>query len=290
MSGMPEIIQRYLDDENVERVERDFKYLVSTKDRYFGELELAFRKGRLSLYYRGNSLATVSFRPDRMYRVETHRRFLKFLDEATRAPFQESGEYRRVEVDAAGAHRLLQRDNIDKLMKGIRDVNHSEETTFEQILITDNPPAPGFLLIDRQVRDLHMRRQLDLLGLRRLDDGRYGFVVLEVKMGNNTELSGAVANQLKCYVDHIGTPEYGDAWARCYEKNYSQKRRLRWIDDPMPLEIEIDGTQVEGLVVVGGYSRQARAQVKLLKATHPDLKVHVFGNGLLDERGMLVGA
>ena len=287
---MPEIIERYLDDENVERVERDFKYLLSAKNRYFGELELAFRKGRLSLYYRGNSLATISFRPEGMYRIETHQRFLKYLDEVTTAPFEESGEYRRAEVDAQGAHRILQRDNIDKLMKAIRDVNHSEETTFEQILITDNPPAPGFLLIDRQVRDLHLRRQLDLLGLQRLDDGRYGFVVLEVKMGNNKELSGAVADQLQCYVDHIRVPEHGNAWARCYERNYAQKRRLRWIDgDDMPAEIEIDGSQVEGLVVVGGYSQQAAAQVRLLKAAHPDLKVHVFGNGLLDKHGALLG-
>jgi hypothetical protein len=162
---MPESIERYLDDENVGRVERDFKYLLSAKNRYFGELELAFRKGRLSLYYRGNSLATISFRPEGMYRIETHHRFLRFLDDVTTAPFEESGEYRRVEVDAHGAHRILQRDNIDTLMKAIRDVNHSEETTFEQILITDNPPAPGFMLIDRQVRDRHLRRQLDLLGL-----------------------------------------------------------------------------------------------------------------------------
>jgi len=66
-------------------------------------------------------------------------------------------------------------------MKAIRDVNHSEELTFEQILIADNPPSRELLLIDRQVTDHHMRRRLDLLGLRRLESGRYGFVVIEVK-------------------------------------------------------------------------------------------------------------
>ena len=63
----------------------------------------------------------------------------------------------------------------------IRDINHSEDLTFEQILIADNPPSPEFLLIDRQVTDHHMHRRLDLLGLRRLEGGRHGFVVIEVK-------------------------------------------------------------------------------------------------------------
>jgi hypothetical protein len=84
-------------------------------------------------------------------------------------------------------------------------------------------------------------------------------------------------------------PEHGEAWARCYERNYAQKRRLRWIDDPMPLEIEIDGSAVEGLVVVGGYSRQAAAQVKRLKAERRELKVHVFDNRLVGEDGRLLG-
>jgi hypothetical protein len=84
-------------------------------------------------------------------------------------------------VDARAAHRILQGRNVGRLMKAIRDVNHSEELTFEQILIADNPPSRDFLLIDRQVTDHHMHRRLDLLGLRRLESGRYGFVVIEVK-------------------------------------------------------------------------------------------------------------
>ena len=67
-------------------------------------------------------------------------------------------------------------------MKAVRDVNHSEELTFEQILIADNPPSPGFLIIDRQVQDKHIQRRLDLLGLRHTESGKYRFVVVEVKL------------------------------------------------------------------------------------------------------------
>jgi len=66
-------------------------------------------------------------------------------------------------------------------MAGGIEVSHGEELTFEQILIADNPPSREFLLIDRQVTDHYMHRRLDLLGLRRPESGRYGFVVIEVK-------------------------------------------------------------------------------------------------------------
>ncbi|HZL05071.1 MAG TPA: hypothetical protein VFE45_06595, partial [Coriobacteriia bacterium] len=70
-----------------------------------------------------------------------------------------------------------------------------------------------------------MRRRLDLIGLRRLESGRYGFVVIEGELGKNGELSEAVAEQLEHYVRHI-RDEAPEAYARCYEKTYAQKRRL----------------------------------------------------------------
>ena len=169
-----------MDEPNVERLARDFKFLLKAVAGSYGELELAFRKGRLSVYYRGNSLAVIVFRPAGKYRIDIHKRFLDGLDPKTRAEFTLAGSYGRVTVDARGAHRILQHRNVGRLMKAIRDVNHSEELIFEQILIADNPPSREFLLIDRQVTDHHMHRRLDLLGLRRLESGRYGFVVIEV--------------------------------------------------------------------------------------------------------------
>ena len=134
------IIERYLDEPNVERLARDFKFLLKTVASSYGELELASRKGRLSVYYRGNSLATIVFRPAGQYRIDIHKRFLDGLDPETRAEFTLTGSYRQVTVDARGAHRILQRRSVGRLMKAIRDVNHSEELTFEQVLIADKPP------------------------------------------------------------------------------------------------------------------------------------------------------
>jgi hypothetical protein len=49
----------------------------------------------------------------------------------------------------------------------IRDVNHSEELTFEQIFVADNPKSRGFRAIGRRVTDQHVQRRLDPLWLRR---------------------------------------------------------------------------------------------------------------------------
>ena len=89
-----------------------------------------------------------------------------------------------------------------------------------------------------------MRQRLDLLGLRRLESGRFGFVVIEVKLGKNGELSEDVAEQLQHYVQHI-RDESAEAYARCYEKTYKQKRRLG----------RIAGARIPGNVRFGGWAQ-----------------------------------
>jgi hypothetical protein len=82
------------------------------------------------------------------------------------------------------------------------------------------------------------------------------WAVIEVKLGKNGELSEAVTEQLERYVRHM-RDEAAEAYARCYEKTYAQKRRLGLIVGAgMPDEIEIGGGEVEGLVVVGGTARR----------------------------------
>ena len=167
---MPEIIERCLDEPNVDRLARDFKFLLKTVAGSYGELELAFREGRVSVYYRGNSLAVIVFRPADKYRIVIHKRFLDGLDPETRAEFTLAGSYGQVTLHARAAHCILQRRKIGRLMKAIRDVNHSEELTFGRSSSRTTLRPRGFLLTSRQVTDHHMHRRLDLLGLRRLGE------------------------------------------------------------------------------------------------------------------------
>jgi hypothetical protein len=92
-------------------------------------------------------------------------------------------------MDARGRHRILQRHNFGRLMKAIREVNHGEERTFEQILIADNPPPREFLLVDRQVTDHNMHRRLDLLGMRGLESGGWGRITQD-RMRHDRDLCG----------------------------------------------------------------------------------------------------
>ena len=115
-------------------------------------------------------------------------------------------------------------------------------------------------------------------------------MVIAGKLGKNGELSETVAEQLEHDVRHV-RDEAPEAYARCYEKTHAQKRRLGLIAGPgMPDEIEIDGSEVEGLVVVCRYTQEAMAQAQRLRASHPEIRVHVFLNRLVGKGWALVGS
>ena len=97
---MAEILERYLSERNLERVESDMRFLLRVANGSFGELELAFRVGRLSVYYRGNSLATIVFRPKGLYWVDIHDRFFNGAGLDSELVTDHFRAYSRVEVDS----------------------------------------------------------------------------------------------------------------------------------------------------------------------------------------------
>jgi len=136
----------------------------------------------------------------------------------------------------------------------------------EQVLITDNPPTPDFIIIDRQVADHLNKAQIDLLALiREPGEVAHHFVVIEVKLGRNPELREKVGRQLSGYVEHIR--KHINDYVSCYEKNYFQKKDLGLLQEDMPDSIAIDNNPetVEGLIVVCGYSGLAKENIKCLK-------------------------
>jgi hypothetical protein len=142
------------------------------------------------------------------------------------------------------------------------------------MLITDNLERNDLILIDRQVTDTKLkRRRMDLLALKQTQGNQYQFLVLEVKMGNNPELKDRVANQVSIYVDHIN--EYFLAYKACYEKHFSQKKKMGIFTKPDWDEIKIV-PGVKGTIIVGGYSVIAKDQVAALKASYPNLAVQSF--------------
>ena len=195
-------------------------------------------------------------------------------------PSKKSGVYRQWNIEGYEARKFLSKTKITDLSRQIAKVNHGEEITFEQILLTDNPPDPRLVIIDRQIADHVHNKQMDLLALSRPNgSGAFSFLVIEVKLGKNPELRDSVAMQLNNYVAHVD--KYIDDYINCYSRNYAQQRRLGLLNFKSAEDkIEILPI-VEGLVVVGGYSGIAQDAIAELKSNHPNIRVKEMRNSLV---------
>jgi len=286
-------IRRYLNDDEIHRLDGEARFLVDTVLASRGELFMALRRdygpdvGYLNVYSRGNSLAKILFQKRGGYSVEIsceffgpdnaarEKRLAKFLPDLRR--HNRSGNRYVWTVDAKQLHTLLQRANVRTLVHGIRHRDFTEELWFEQTLIADNLGREDFIIIDRQVDEPNDNRgRLDLLAIERVKGSSYRFVPLEVKLGNNVELAHDVRDQIGRYVERI--EEKFDDYKACYERAYSQLRGLGLIQAG-PHEVDlVRGT--DGMVIVGGYAGLAREAIAELHEHAPDIRVRQFINSI----------
>jgi len=265
------IIERYLDTKRFERAKRDLPPLVGLINRSGGEYSLQLRENYFNIYYQGNSLAKVIPNKNGTYTAEIHEQFLQLdkPDKILRKLKQYSSinensqnakgksKYVIFKIHPGKLYHFFQSNHLKALSSNIRERGYGEEITFEQVLITDNPPSEKFIIIDRQVADHKNKAQMDLLALERASvDKPFHFIVIEVKLGKNPELHEKVGEQLNGYVKHI--KKHMKDYIACYKENYRQKKRLGLFGFSPPNDIEIDENTVEGLIVVGGYSGLAK--------------------------------
>lgn len=262
-------MKRFLKNDQLEMVEKYMKYLIKRVQDYAGEFDIQLRNGYLSIYYKGNSLAKVSPKPKNnefLFEVNKTFKFDKIIESKKdhRFPVKEimkngSDGYQKARVPAHQVHSFFNAQMINKLASAIKKTGFSEEITFEQSLITDNWNRKDFIIIDRQIQLQGSRaNRMDLLALKERQNGKYNFVVLEVKIGNNKELKSEVTYQLESYTRLI--ENNFEIFKESYEENYRQKRYLNILgykndvyDEDWTKEIEIEDS-VEGRVVVGLYS------------------------------------
>ncbi|MBU1117318.1 MAG: hypothetical protein KKE09_19520 [Bacteroidetes bacterium] len=272
-------ISRYFSEDSLSQVKKDLFFLLKSTRESNGEIDFQIRPGnKFNLYYKGNSLAEVAVRKDN-YQIKIHREFqmAEALAKDPKKRFYPSlitkrGEYDLISVGSISIHACLQKKVINHLAVRIKKVNNGEEIAFEQSLITDNLDRPDFLIIDRQVCGGGIPGIIDLLALKKNHDNRWSFVVVEVKLGNNKELSGSVYDQLDRYVKAIRANF--PAFKECYEKNYIQKKELRLLSLELPDNIEIDNI-VNGMIVVGSYSKIGERAIRELSKKHPDMEYHI---------------
>jgi hypothetical protein len=271
-------IKRYLSDKNIERFETNFKHLIEIIKNSNGELDIAIRANYLNIYYKGNSLAKISFKEPDKYKVEIHKKFFKctsadaseFYEKATK-----SKSYMALILSKEKPpRRFFQKKHINQFCSRIKKVNYGEEIVFEQALITDNLERDDLIIIDRQISDKGLeRKRMDLLALKQVEANQYCFLVIEVKLGNNPELKRDVSKQLDGYIKHI--EKYFSDYQNCYEKQFEQKKKMKLIKFPSFESIKIE-MPVKGMVVVGGYSKIAQDRIAYLERQFPDLQVKQF--------------
>jgi len=68
-------IKRYFSKDNLKRIKRDFKFLVSLIDTSYGEFDFAIRDNYFNIYYKGNSLAKVKPKKNNLYKVSINTKF-----------------------------------------------------------------------------------------------------------------------------------------------------------------------------------------------------------------------
>jgi len=271
-------IERYLhqEGENWEKMKRELKPLVKLISSSHDEYSLQLRDDYFNIYYQGNSVAKVEPNKNGTYSVSIHREFISAgmyekLDEYSLikhpAGIKSIGKYIRFRVKAKDLHAFFQRGHLNNISSKIRAVHNGEEITMEQVIVTDNHPSHDFIIIDRQVADHLNLSRVDLLALKRDSTNTFHFVVIEVKLGRNSELRQKAGKQVSDYMKHIR--ENMDAYIKCYQRNYLQKKQLGLFPEETPDSIELnkDTASVEGIVVACGYSNLAEQNIRSLKNT-----------------------
>lgn len=268
------MVKRYFSEENFARFQNDFGFLKNIIKSFKGELEFSIRNNYFNLYFRGNSAAKISFLPNGIYKIEINKKFFpSCLEEDKRFSYYPSGSYQVIRTTSDYLYPLLQKRSLKEIYSKIKNVNFSEELILEQMLITDNLNRDNLILIDRQVTDDQIRGRIDLLALKQVQGNQYQFLVLEVKMGNNPELKEKVADQINGYVAHL--TEFFIQYKTCYETNYYQKKIWGLFENSPWDSIEII-PDIQGMIIVGGYSGLAKQKIELLKKNNSTLKVQPF--------------
>jgi len=265
-------MKRYLSKDKLSKLATggEIHFIVKKVINSCGDLDLRFRGHYFNLYYKGNSLAKIEFNKNG-YNVSIHHKFVDdIFDNDYRLSGNPIGQYICFRgIDAETLHVLLQTKYLTKLYSKIKEVNHSEELIFEQILMTDNLDNEYLIVIDRQVTETALEgTRMDLLGLRKIKDDTYGFLIIEIKLGNNKELEGKVGEQIKGYVEHLQKAKYFKDWKENYEIVFNQMHQLGLIKGASP-KIDIVN-DIKGILVVAGYSVRAKGLIRQLKLKYPD--------------------
>ncbi len=273
-------IKRYFSASNFERVKKDFKFLSKILEVSHGEYEFSIRENCFNIYTKGYSIGRIKPKRNNTYAVSIHSDFYSKTTAYNRfscCSKKGANKYCTILLKPDQLHPFFQKKHLNEFASKVKDKRYGE-IVFEQSIITDNLDREDIIILDRQViYPQSKKKRLDLLALKQVNGNKFKFLLLEVKLGNNNELKGKAADQLEGYVNHV--KDHFDDYKECYEKHYRQKKELGLFKTPEYKEIEIV-EPVEGMIVVGGYSKMAEKSKKILKTKYPQLKIKLFAHEL----------
>jgi len=271
-------IKRYLSEENLKRLMKEKPFLIKNIINSQGKLILCLRNNYFNVYYRGNSLAKVSFAPEEKYIVEMHSKFVPeeikndptFNNKFKIVTDKETEKVYSFNIEQCELRKLLQKKYIEKIESKITQVNYKEELEFQHFVMEENIFNEEYCLIDIQITDESAaQKRIDMIGLKHLEKNKYIMVIMEVKLGNNKELEDAVYYQVKGYSEHV--KKYFKCYKETYEKQYNQLKQLGLIcgHDSETIIIE---DEIDEMILVGRYIAKAKKQIGELIIHHPDIK------------------
>lgn len=263
------IIKRYFSDlDTFNEIKPHFGFLIEKIIQSGFEYDLQIRDNYFNLYYKGNSIGKISYSLEtELYKINIHNKFINNEIVDRFKPIRK-GTYLEFRLPEEKLHPLFSTKNLISMGQKVKTTDFQEEIIFEQMLMTDNINRNDFIIIDRQVIDKTSKTKMDLLALVKKENNDYQFCVIEVKLGNNPELRGAVIDQVKKYINRISINF--EAYKGCYEKNFEQKQELELLNKELKVNI-IPGA--EHIVVVLGYSGIAEESIRILKQKSPETKV-----------------
>lgn len=262
------IIKRYFSENIFDHIKSDFRFLIAKIIQSGFEYDLQIRDNYFNLYYKGNSIGKISYSTKtKKYKISIHNKFINKKIEERFKP-QRIESYLIFTLLKKQLHPLFSSQNLLSMAQKVKEIYYQEETTFEQMVMTDNVNRPDLIIIDRQIIDNTAKTKMDLLALTKNKDNDYQFCIIEVKLGNNSELKSRVIAQLNGYHDRI-SKNFKD-YKECYEKNFKQKQELGLLEPSLKINIVPDVLKV---VVVLGYSGIAQKSIKELKGKDPTIKI-----------------
>ena len=182
--------------------------------------------------------------PDRLKRIikhSKHRKWQIFFKDIKRYPDFEK-------IMTAVMAKIVEHSK-GNISEGVSEVNHF----INNRTITDESKI---LIIDRQIVYPGLREsRMDLLGLKKLNNGKFGFVIIELKNKANKDIED-VFKQTQRYIDVLR--RHYDDFRKTYKKVLDQKIKLRLLRSvKCDIATRKEGA-VEAIVILDNYNIKSK--------------------------------